>query len=159
LLSAFLVGFIDMGFEMLWFCLLGIFNKHTAYNFPSILFIFLIALALGGWFWGGKVDRIKDPVRLFLKLQIAVGIATALSFLIMWALINLPQLQPWFQENFNQFQQPVSPFIRVGEELVFSRRIFLSGLLQYFLPILIMVLPAGLLMGGGLPVLDRIAID
>ena len=104
LLSAFLVGFIDMGFEMLWFRLLGIFNKHTAYNFPSILFIFLIALALGGWFWGGKVDKVKDPVRLFWKLQIAVGIVSALSFLLMWMLINLPQLQPWLQENFNQFQ-------------------------------------------------------
>jgi predicted membrane-bound spermidine synthase len=159
LLSAFLVGFIGMGFEMLWFRLLGIFNKHTAYNFPSILFIFLIALALGGWFWGGKVDRIKDPVRLFWKLQITVGIVTALSFLLMWGLINLPQLQPWLQENFNRFQQPAAPLIRVTEELVFSRRIFLLGLLNYFLPILIMVLPAGLLMGGGLPVLDRIAID
>jgi predicted membrane-bound spermidine synthase len=159
LFSAFLVGFVDMGFEMLWFRLLGIFNKHTAYNFPSILFIFLIALALGGWFWGGKVDRIKDPVKLFWKLQIAVGIVTALSFLLMWGLINLPQLQPWLQQNFNKFQQPGSPFIRVTEELVFSRRIFLSGLLEYFLPILILVLPAGLLMGGGLPALDRIAID
>jgi spermidine synthase len=159
LFSAFLVGFIGMGFEMLWFRLLGIFNKHTAYNFPSILFIFLIALALGGWLWGGKVDKIKDPVGLFWKLQISVGIVTSLSFLLIWGLINLPQLQPWFQGNFNQFQQPGAPLIRVAEKLVFSRRIFLTGLLEYFLPIFIMVLPAGLLMGGGLPVLDRIAID
>jgi predicted membrane-bound spermidine synthase len=159
LLSAFLVGFIDMGFEMLWFRLLGVFNKNTAYNFPSILFIFLIALALGGWFWGGKVDKIKDPVSLFWKLQITVGIVTALSFLLMWSLINLPQVQPWLQQNFNHFQQPMSPLIRVAENLAFSRRIFLMGLFEYFLPILIMVLPAGLLMGGGLPVLDRIAIN
>lgn len=159
LISAFLVGFIGMGFEMLWFRLLGIFNKNTAYNFPSILFVFLIALALGGWFWGAKVDRIKEPVRMFWKLQVAVGIVTALSFLMMWALINQPQLQPWLQENFNQFQQPTSPFIRAAEELVFSRRTFLLGLVNYFLPILILVLPAGLLMGGGLPVLDRIAIE
>jgi spermidine synthase len=160
LFSAFLVGFIGMGFEMLWFRLLGIFNRHTAYGFPSILFVFLIALALGGWFWGRKIDASRDPVRLFWKLQITVGIVTASSFLLMWALINLPQLQPWLQENFNQQrQQPIPSLIRVGEELVFSRRIFLFGLLEYFLPIVLMVLPAGLLMGGGLPSLDRIAID
>lgn len=159
LLSAFLVGFIGMGFEMLWFRLLGVFNKHTAYGFPSILFVFLIALALGGWFWGGRMDKAGDPVRLFWKLQISVGIVTAASFLLMWALINLPQLQPWLQENFNRFQQPPPPFVRVGAELVFSRRTFLLGLLGYFLPIFLMVLPAGLLMGGGLPSLDRIAID
>jgi len=159
LFSAFLVGFIGMGFEMLWFRLLGIFNKHTAYGFPSILFVFLIALALGGWFWGRRIDASRDPVKLFWKLQIAVGIVTASSFLLMWALVNLPQLQPWLQENFNQRQQPVPSLIRVGEELVFSRRVFLFGLLEYFLPIVLMVLPAGFLMGGGLPSLDRIAID
>jgi len=159
LFSAFLVGFIGMGFEMLWFRLLGIFNKHTAYGFPSILFVFLIALALGGWFWGRRIDASRDPVKLFWKLQIAVGIVSASSFLLMWALVNLPQLQPWLQENFNQRQQPVPSLIRVGEELIFSRRVFLFGLLEYFLPIVLMVLPAGLLMGGGLPSLDRIAID
>ena len=125
-----------MGFEMLWFRLLGVFNKHTAYGFPSILFVFLIALALGGWFWGRKIDSSRDPVRLFWKLQISVGIVTASSFLLMWVLINLPQLQPWLQANFNQFQQPQPPFIRVAEELVFSRRTFLLGLLEYFLPII-----------------------
>jgi len=159
LLSAFLVGFIDMGFEMLWFRLLGILGKHTAYNFPSILFVFLLALAVGGWFWGGIADRNKNPVRLFWKLQIWVGILATLSFLLMWVLINLPQLQPWLQENFNQIQQPAPPFIRIGGELLFSRKVFLLGLMNYYLPILIMVLPAGLLMGGGLPVLDRIAIN
>ncbi len=159
LFSAFLTGFIGMGFEMLWFRLLGVFNKHTAYGFPSILFIFLIALALGGWFWGRRIDNSRDPVRLFWTLQITVGIVTTASFLLMWILINLPQLQPWLQENFNQRQQPIPSLIRIGEELVFSRRLFLTGLFQYFLPILLMVLPAGLLMGGGLPSLDRIAID
>ena len=159
LFSAFLVGFIDMGFEMLWFRLLGVFNKHTAYGFPSILFVFLIALALGGWFWGRKIDNSHDPVRLFWRLQIAVGIVTASSFLLMWVLINLPQFQPWLRGIFNQFQQPQSPLIRVADSLVFSKREFLLDLFQYFLPILLTVLPAGLLMGGGLPSLDRIAID
>lgn len=159
LFSAFLTGFIGMGFEMLWFRLLGVFNKHTAYGFPSILFVFLIALALGGWYWGRRIDSSRDPVRLFWTLQIMVGVVTTSSFLLMWILINQPQLQPWLRENFNQRQQPTPSLIRIGEQLLFSRRIFLLGLLEYFLPILLMVLPAGLLMGGGLPSLDRIAID
>ncbi|MCA2002880.1 MAG: fused MFS/spermidine synthase, partial [Chloroflexi bacterium] len=159
LFSAFLVGFIGMGFEMLWFRLLGVFNKHTAYGFPSILFIFLIALALGGWFWGRRVDRAADPVGLFWKLEVSVGVVTAFSFLLAWTLLGLPQIQPWLHANFNEFQQPPPPFVRVAEELVFSKRIFLIGMLEYFLPIFLMTLPAGFLMGGGLPSLDRIAID
>jgi predicted membrane-bound spermidine synthase len=159
LLSAFLVGFIDMGFEMLWFRLLGVFNKHSAYSFPGILFVFLIALALGGWYWGKKADESKDPPRLFWNLQIAVGMVAVLSFLFIWILINLPQVQPWLAKNFNTFQQPVTTYLRAGEQIVFSRRSFFLGLLEYFMPIIIIVLPAGLIMGGGLPVLDRIAID
>ncbi|MDD2921754.1 MAG: fused MFS/spermidine synthase [Anaerolineales bacterium] len=159
LLSAFLVGFIDMGFEMLWFRLLGVFNKHSAYSFPSILFVFLIALALGGWYWGKKADESQDPPRLFWNLQIAVGVIAALSFLLIWRAINLPQIQSWLAENFNTFQQPVAAYLRAGEQVIFSRRTFLLGMAEYFLPILVIVFPAGLIMGGGLPVLDRIAID
>jgi predicted membrane-bound spermidine synthase len=161
LLSAFLVGFIDMGFEMLWFRLLGVFNKHTAYSFPSILFIFLIALAVGGWYWGKKADDSADPVNLFWKMQVAVGIITAFSFLTIWALLHIPQLQTWFQQNFNRFQQPSFAYVFVTETnaVIFSRRNLLNGLFEYFLPILFVVLPAGLVMGGGLPMLDRIAID
>lgn len=157
--SAFLVGFIGMGFEMLWFRILGVFTKMTAYSFPSILFTFLIALALGGWYWGHQADRSRDPVRLFWKLQIGVGLVTSLSFLIIWVLINLPGLQPQLQESFVTVRRPTPPFIGTETELLLSRRMLAFGLFEYFLPILILVLPAGLLMGGGLPVLDRISID
>jgi len=40
-----------------------------------------------------------------------------------------------------------------------SKRLLLANLWNYFLPILILVLPASLVQGGGLPVLDRIAIN
>jgi spermidine synthase len=40
LMSSFLVGFIGLGFEMLWVRVLHIVNKNTAYSFPSILFVF-----------------------------------------------------------------------------------------------------------------------
>lgn len=157
--SAFLVGFIGMGFEMVWFRMLGIFTKHTAYSFPSILFTFLVALALGGWYWGNKADQSKDPVRLFWKLQIGVGLTAVASFLLIWMLINLPGVQPWLRENFPVVQRPVPPFVHIQGELVLMRRTLLFGLLEYFLPILILILPTGFLMGGGLPILDRIAID
>ncbi len=157
--SAFLVGFIDLGFEMLWFRLLGIFTKNTAYSFPSILFVFLTALALGGWYWGRKADQSKDPVGLFWKLQISVGLVTTCSFLLIWALIHVPQIQPWLQKSFATVQQPIHPYVRIENDLVFSKRLLLFGLLEYFLPILILILPAGFLMGGGLPVLDRISIE
>lgn len=159
LAAAFLVGFIGMSFEMVWFRILGVFTKNTAYSFPSILFVFLAALAVGGWFWGRKADQSKDPTELFWKLQLSIGIVTAFSFMVFWAFINIPQFQSTLQAAFYEVRQPVPPTFRSGEDYILSRRILLFGLFSYFLPILVMVLPAGLLMGGGLPILDRIAID
>lgn len=159
LASAFLVGFIGMGFEMLWFRLLGVLSKGTAYSFPSILSVFLVALALGGWVWGRKADASADPIRLFWKLEIAVGIVTALSFLVMWAALKIPAAKERLYSGFDIPQQPLAIYVEQDNRMILSKKLLLMGLFDYFLPILIMVLPAGLLMGGGLPVLDRIAID
>jgi len=158
LFAAFLVGFINLGFEMLWFRVLGIWNKATAYGFPSVLFVFLAGLAIGGFIWGRKADQSKDRVALFWKLQVGSGIVTILSFLLFWGALHIPAFQPSIMETFENFQQPTPAFVESENGLVFSRRLMISSLFEYFLPILVLVLPASLLMGGGLPLLDRIAI-
>ncbi|MBE7535181.1 MAG: fused MFS/spermidine synthase [Anaerolineales bacterium] len=158
LLAAFLTGFINLGFEMLWFRALGIWNKGTAYGFPSVLFVFLTGLAIGGFIWGRKADQSHDRVALFWKLQLSSGIIALLSFLFVASALHTPSLQPWIKEAFANPQQPIPPFVETASGLVFSRRLMVSSLFQYFLPAFALVLPASLVMGGGLPVLDRIAI-
>lgn len=158
LIAAFLSGFINLGFEMLWFRVLGVINKGTAYGFPSVLFVFLVGLAIGGFLWGRKADQSKDRVALFWKLQLGSGIVILLSWLAVWAALHYPALQDQIRESFNNPQQPVLSFVKTENGLVFSRRLMLSSLFEYFSPILILVLPASLMMGGGLPLLDRIAI-
>lgn len=158
LLSAFLVGFIDMGLEMAWFRVIGILNKNTAYGFPSVLAVFLVGLALGGWLWGSKADKSKDAVALFWKLQLGVGITVGLSFLALWGALHVPAFEAWFERVLSRPQMPIPPYLKIGSDFVFSRRLMATGLFEYFLPILLLVLPGSLLMGGGLPVLDRIAI-
>lgn len=158
LLSAFLVGFIDMSLEMAWFRVIGILNKNTAYGFPSVLAVFLVGLAAGGWIWGGRADKSKDAVALFWKLQLGVGITVALSFLVLWGALHVPPLERWFEHVLARPQMPIPPYLKIQDEFIFSRRAMATGLAEYFLPILLLVLPGSLLMGGGLPVLDRIAI-
>ncbi len=158
LLAAFLVGFINLGFEMLWFRVLGVINKGTAYGFPSVLFVFLAGLAIGGFLWGRKADQSNDRVALFWKLQLGSGIIILLSWLAVWAALHYPPLHDRIGASFANPQQPVSAFVKTENGLVFSRWLMISSLFEYFVPILILVLPASLMMGGGLPLLDRIAI-
>ncbi|MGD8403472.1 MAG: fused MFS/spermidine synthase [Anaerolineales bacterium] len=155
LISSFLVGFIGLGFEMLWIRVLHIVDKNTAYSFPSILFVFLLGLALGGYIFGRAADRSKNPVLLFCKIEMAGAILAAFTLLAFWW--TLQYNPPWIRD-FVETQTPALPFVKVGRDLLFSKRLLLANLWDYFLPILILVLPASLLQGGGLPVLDRIAI-
>ncbi len=158
LIAAFLVGFIDLGFEILWFRVLGTLNKTTAYNFPSALFVFLAGLAIGGYIFGRKADQSHDRITLFWKLQLGVGLVTAAMFLLFWGLLHLPSLQSWIETWFLNPQHPAPPYVWIKNEAIFSRRLMIFSLLEYFIPTVILVLPASLLMGGGLPILDRIAI-
>ena len=155
LISSFLVGFIGLGFEMLWIRILHIVNKNTAYSFPSILFIFLLGLALGGYIFGRAADKSKNPILLFCKIEMTGAILAAFTLLVFWW--SLPYNPPWIQ-NFFESQKPALPFVKIRHELLFSKKLLLSILWEYFLPILILVLPASIFQGGGLPVLDRIAI-
>lgn len=156
LLASFLVGFIGLGFEMLWIRILLIVNKNTAYAFPSILFIFLLGLALGGYLFGRKADTSSDPAALFCRIELSGAVVAMFTFLLFW--ISL-QYQPLWIENFIDTQKPTLPFVETENQFSFSRRALLRNLWNYFLPILILVLPASLVLGGGLPVLDRLSIQ
>lgn len=159
LAASFLVGFIGLSYEMLWIRILGIINKSTAYSFPTILAVFLVGLAVGGYFWGKKADQTRDPTGLFWKVEIGVAVTAALTYLIFWKSMNLDFMQAWLQSVIIDYQRPDAPYMILGINLVFSKQALLFGFIEYLLPILFLVLPASLVMGGGLPILDRIAIE
>ena len=156
LLSSFLVGFIGLGFEMLWVRMLMIINKSTAYGFPSILFVYLLGLALGGAVFGRMADRSRNPVLLFCKVELTGAVIAAFTFLAFY--VSLDYNLPWVNDFFNS-QRPEAPFVKVGSEWVFSNRAMLNTLWGYFLPLLIIVFPTSFVLGGGLPVLDRLSIN
>ena len=156
LLSSFLVGFLGLGFEILWIRVLFIINKNTAYSFPSILFIFLLGLALGGAVWGRKADSSSNPAILFCKIEILGAAVAAFTFLAFWLSL---QFDASWMGNFFETQKPSIPFVRIEREWFFSKSVLLANLWDYFLPILVLVLPASFVLGGGLPVLDRLSIN
>ncbi|MEZ0396506.1 MAG: fused MFS/spermidine synthase [Anaerolineales bacterium] len=159
LLASFLTGFLGLGYEMLWIRVLHITNKSTVYSFPTVLAVFLFGLAVGGYLWGRRADQTDDPAGLFIRLELAVGLTAGLCFLALYHALNLAAIQAWLSENFTHFQQPVTPMVAPEGGFVFSRRALFYSLLAYLPPFLLLILPASLLMGGGLPVLDRLAIE
>jgi predicted membrane-bound spermidine synthase len=156
LFASLLVGFIGLGFEMVWIRILYVINKNSSYLFPSILFVFLTGLALGGYFWGRRADKAAAPEKLFWQMEIGGSLAAALVFLLFWTGLS-SGWHPWLGDFF-EMQRPSLPFIKVGGTFLLSKRLALSSLMDYFFPVFLMVFPASFILGGGLPVLDRIAI-
>ncbi len=159
LFASFLTGFLGLGYEMLWIRVLHITNKSTVYSFPTVLAIFLAGLAVGGYVWGRRADQQRDAARMFIQIELAVALVAGLCFLLFYHALNLPAIQAWLRENFTHFQQPVTPMVAPQGGYVFSRRALFYSLLAYLPPFLLLILPASILMGGGLPVLDRLAIE
>lgn len=160
LFASFLVGFLGLGYEMLWVRLLGVINKNTVYSYPSMLAVFLLGLAIGGYYWGRKADRAADPTRLFVKIELGLALTAALTFLVLGIVLTNDGGAAWLRAGFETIQRPPPPLIYTEEgrlTVYFGRLV--RGLFEYFAPILLLVFPACLVMGGGLPVLDRIAIE
>lgn len=73
-----LSGFIALALEMLWFRLLGVMLKSTAFTFGTLLAIYLFGVGLGSLAGIRLAVRCLHPGRLFLRLQFAVGMYAGL---------------------------------------------------------------------------------
>ncbi len=156
---SFLVGFLGLGYEMLWVRILSIINKNTVYGFPTILGVFLVGLAWGGYYFGRKADRTRQPVQMFWKLEVSVAVVSAMAICLYWVMMEWPPLRDAIHSVFRNPQRPSSAFVLIDRVYLFSRRELILGLIYYFVPVVWIVFPASFLMGGGLPMLDRIAIN
>ncbi len=86
-----LSGFCALGLEIVWFRILDVSVKSTAFTFGTVLAIYLFGLALGSLFGSTFAVNLKRPLRAFLLCQCIllsyVGISTLL-------LVVLPKTLP-----------------------------------------------------------------
>jgi len=86
-------GFCALGLEMIWFRLIDVGVKSTAFTFGTVLSIFLCGLSLGS-VWGARWEsRWRHPRRAFLLLQCLIVGYAALSVVL---ITHLPASTPWF---------------------------------------------------------------
>jgi spermidine synthase len=84
LAGAFLVsGAAGLVHEVVWTRLLGHLFGVSSYAIATVLAAYMGGLALGSAWLGGRVDRIRDPRRLYGWLELGVGLyALAVPFLL-----------------------------------------------------------------------------
>jgi spermidine synthase len=159
-----LSGFIALSLEIVWFRLLGVIIKPSAFTFPTLLGVYVIGVALGTFLGIAWAARSRTPARSFLLLQAAIPVHAGLSLALLVLAIEGAPWMEGLREHLAGYEainlevalqlltgglaaQDLAPPLRTaGSRFV---------LLYLTLPALL-VLPATLMMGMSFPLLQKV---
>jgi spermidine synthase len=79
----FLSGLTALVYEVLWLKELGLLFGNTAYAAATTLVVFFLGISFGGYFWGKYASRLKNPLRWYGILEIAIAFSALLYFLLL----------------------------------------------------------------------------
>jgi predicted membrane-bound spermidine synthase len=79
LATAFLTGLSSFIYEIAWIRMLSLVLGASTHAFELMLASFILGLALGGAWVRHRIDRLGDAVRFLAMVQLAMGVAAALT--------------------------------------------------------------------------------
>jgi hypothetical protein len=144
-----LSGFVALSLEIVWFRLLDVAVKSTAFTFGTVLAVYLLGSALGALLAAPRVGRLRRPLRAFLLTQCAL---LALAVLPLLAVVALPPDArgfSWFVDYWAAYD--FFPFGHEADRESIVRLYVLLPLVLFFLPTV--------LMGVSFPILQRAVHD
>ncbi len=132
----FLSGFIALIYEVLWMKELGLLFGNTAHASATVLTAFFVGLGAGNFFWGRRSAQLRNPLRIYGYLELAVAASALGYFAILGAYRSI---YPWLFERFIDLPE-----------------IFL---LAKFGLSLLLLFPPAFFMGGTLPVMSHFLVQ
>ena len=123
-------GATSLVYEVTWMRSLGTVFGNTVLAASTVLTAFMLGLAIGSWFFGRLADRIRCPLRVYARLEIAIGVY---AFVFPTLLLLVDRFYGWFYQTY----QPGFTVL---------------NLVRFGVSILILILPT-VFMGATLPVL------
>ncbi len=152
-------GFLALGLEIVWFRVLGVMLKSTAFTFGTLLGIYLAGLGLGALAGIWRAGRSVHPLRTFLRLQGSLALYAGLSLmLLLWTVHHAP----WCAELLAYLDSYEPLDVSTSLQLLMHPQASPPGLPNpVLLPILhglipmLLILPVTFLMGYAFPFLQR----
>jgi spermidine synthase len=144
-----LSGFVALSLEIVWFRLLDVAVKSTAFTFGTLLAVYLFGSAVGSLAAAPLVTRLGRPLRAFLLAQCAL---VGLSALAVIALVLVPPRWPlvaWYLQYWAAYE--FFPFGHDSDPVHLTRLYVLLPVALFFVPTV--------LMGFSFPVLQRAVQD
>ncbi len=161
-LLVFLTGFLAIGYEIIWFRVVGVLLKASPYVFSTVLSIYLLGISIGSFGMGGLLRVRNDIPRksLFFFVQFLVGISVFAIFLGYYYLNEHTSFGALTKASFRTDLHPSfsNPFMGSFWKLCFSLdfwKLFVS-LDVLFWPIFFVFIPT-ILMGANFPLISFLA--
>src|SRR5262245_44597075 len=132
----FLSGVCGLVYEVVWARELTRVLGVTVHATATVLAAYMAGLALGSFAFGRRIDRARNPVRIYAWLELAIGVcALAIPF---------------------AFAGARALFAEIGDR--FGERFFLLSLFRSGIALCVLLVPT-FLMGGTLPAIARYLVE
>jgi len=158
-LLVFITGFLALGYEIIWFRVIGVLVKSTPYAFSSVLAVYLFGLALGSFGMNLCARRYTASRRrdLFFWIQVVIALYTAGTFIAYYYLTK------WTNVAFltwASFQVDLDPWINLPQRLslieLVTKVTALGDILLWC--VFFMLIPT-ILMGATFPLVSSLALS
>jgi spermidine synthase len=155
-------GLLALSLEIVWFRMLGVMMKSTAFTFGTLLALYLGGFGLGSVVGSAVASRIRRPAVVFLMLQAAVGLcAGGLLSLLIAVVDDTRSLKGYFasyealsvRDSVGSLRALIASFLGAAPPPEHSPANFIR--LYVGMPAALVV-PATFLMGCSFPLLQRV---
>jgi spermidine synthase len=152
-------GFFALAWEMLWFRLLGVVLKSTAFTFGTLLGFYLGGLALGAYLGSICVRRSRSPARTFCRLELGAALYAGATLVFFCAVLG----RYTGFEDLWAYLGSYEPLMRKGDPpqtatvIVHATGLSPAFSLLYLLVPAVVILPPAMLFGAAFPFLQRAA--
>jgi len=143
-------GLLALSLEIVWFRVLAVTMKGTAFTFGTMLGVYLTGLGIGALAGSAVSSRVTRPSVLFLALQAAVGVV---AMLLLTAFIRFADNMPSLWAYLGSYE-PLD--IRSAISSGPAQQVWRMFVALYVGLPCVLVLPPTLLMGFSFPILQRV---
>jgi spermidine synthase len=154
-------GFVALSYEIVWFRLLGVVVKSTAFTFGTLLTLYLVGIGAGALVGSARAPRARHPARTFFALQAAGGLSAGfLLALLVFAADDVRVLRGYFDGyeplNVRDGVDALRRFLDAPTGAGGAGELAARFLGLYVLVPLVLVVPPTFFMGCAFPYLQRV---
>ena len=100
----FLSGFAALIYQLIWVRLLGLVFGVSSFAVATVVAVFLLGLGLGSYYFGKWSDRLKNPLKAYLFVELFIAVFSLTSYLIINHLHLYKLLYEYSYNNLNFYE-------------------------------------------------------